>query len=215
MEANMKESKDISVVMNEAADETKVPLIFQCFVELALGIFMIIFQYEMPSVIFIVVGALMVCYGVFDLIAFVTNNRDYSFRRGLTTGVLVTIIGVAFIVQAEKLSNLLSIIIGALILIESLVNCRRAIILKNFGDPRWKALLIVSLAVIVLGILICIFPGMFGGLLFLTVGIGIIFVAILDIIAILGMSVMRGRAKRKMEEEGKVVEATAINLKKE
>ena len=211
----MKEAKDIAIVINEAGDETKVPLIFQCFVELALGVFMIIFQHEMPNVVFIVVGALMVCYGLFDLIAFVTNNRDYSFRRGLTTGVLVTIIGVAFIVQAEKLSNLLAIIIGALILIESLVNCRRAIIIKNFGDPKWKALMIVSLAVLIMGILICIFPDMFGSLLFLTVGIGIIFVALLDLVAILGISVLRGRAKRKMEEEAKVVETTAVDLKKD
>ncbi len=209
----MKEEKSLTVVIEEAAEETKVPLIFQCFVELAIGIFMIIYRDDTTNIMFIVVGALMVCYGVFDLIAFLTNNRNYSFRRGLTTGVLITIIGVAFIIQAEHLKNLLAIIIGALIIIESLVNCRRAMIIKNFGEARWKALFIISLAILVMGILICIYPSMFGRLLSLVMGIAIIFEALVDIAAIFGMSVHRGRAKRTVEEK-EVVETTAIDLKK-
>ena len=210
----MKETKNITVVIDEAAEETKVPIIFQCIVELAIGIFMIIFRDDTTNILFIVVGALMVCYGVFDLIAYLTNNRNYSFRRGLATGVLITIIGVAFIVQAEKLQNLLAIIIGGLIIIESLVNCRRANIIRNFGEPKWKALFIVSLAILVMGMLICIYPNMFGSFLSLVMGIGIIFEALVDIAAIFGMSIHRGRAKRKYDEEQRVVETTAVDLKK-
>ena len=81
----MREEKNISVVIGESEDETRVPLIFQVVVELVIGVFLIIYRDMTTNVLFIVIGALMVCYGVFDLIAFVTNNRNYSFRRGLTT----------------------------------------------------------------------------------------------------------------------------------
>ncbi len=193
----MKTQKNITVVIDEAENETKVPLIFQSIVELVLGVFMIIYRDTTSNILFIVIGALMVAYGVFDLIAFVTNNRPYSFRRGLTSGVLITIIGVAFIVQAEQLQNLLAIIIGALILIESIVNCRRAMIIKAFGWDKWYILFIISLVVLVFGILICIYPHLFGEVISLIMGIGIILEALIDIFAIVGMSIFRGRAKRE------------------
>lgn len=192
----MNEEKSISIIIEESEQETKVPLIFQVVVELVIGIFLIIYRDMTTSILFIVVGALMVCYGVFDLIAFVTNNRPYSFRRGLTTGVLITIIGVAFIVQAEALQNLLAIIIGALILIESIVNCRRALIIKNLGADKWYILLIASLAVVVFSIFICIYPNLFGEVISLIMGIAVIFEAILDTFAIIGMMQQRGRLKK-------------------
>ncbi len=206
----MREDKSLFVIVEESKDETKVPLIFQAFIELMLGVFLIIYRDMTTNVLFIVIGSLMVGYGVFDLIAFVTNNRPYSFRRGLTTGVLITIIGVAFIVQAEELQKLLAIIIGALILIESIVNCRRAFIMKNLGFDKWFIVFIASMAVLVLGILICIYPGMFGEVISLIMGIAVIIEAILDFVAILGMSIYRGRKIHTPEYKAEAAKQTSI-----
>ena len=175
-------------------------------IEIVLGIFLIIYRDTTTNILFIVIGSLMAAYGVFDLIAFVTNNRNYSFRRGLTTGVLITIIGVAFIVQAEQLKNLLAIIIGALILIESIVNCRRSLILKNLGAERWYILFIISLAAIAFGILICIYPNLFGEVISLIMGIAALFVALLDIFAIIGLMRFRGRRKKDIPYDTSIVE---------
>jgi uncharacterized membrane protein HdeD (DUF308 family) len=211
----MLEEKNISVVVGDSEEETRVPLIFQVPVEIVLGIFLIIYRDMTTNVLFIVIGALMVCYGVFDLIAFITNNRNYSFRRGLTSGVLITIIGVAFIVQAETLKNLLAIIIGALILIESIVNCRRAVILKNFGYDKWTLVLFTSFGAMALGILICIYPGIFGEAVSLIMGIGVIFEALIDAFAIITMSYFRGKAKKsgkyRPEDTTAIVEAETKN----
>jgi uncharacterized membrane protein HdeD (DUF308 family) len=206
----MKTERNLTLVIEDAEQETKVPLIFQAFVEFVLGIFMIIYRDDTSNILFIVIGALMVSYGVFDLIAFVTNNRPYSFRRGLTSGVLVTILGVAFIIQAEQMRNLLAIIIGALIIIESIVNCRRAFIIKNFGWQKWYLLFFISLVVLIFGILICIYPNLFGEVISLIMGIGIILEAILDICAVVGMSVLRNKAKRYAESHTK--SGTIVNI---
>ena len=197
----MREEKNISFVIEESEQETKVPLIFQVIIEIVLGIFLIIYRDTTTNILFIVIGSLMAAYGAFDLIAFVTNNRNYSFRRGLTTGVLITIIGVAFIVQAEQLKNLLAIIIGALILIESIVNCRRSLIIKNLGAERWYILFIASLAAVAFGIAICIYPNLFGEVISLIMGIAALFVAVLDIFAIFGLTIMRGRRRKEMPKE--------------
>lgn len=194
----MREEKNISVVIEESEQETKVPLIFQILIEIVLGIFLIIYRDTTTNILFIVIGSLMAAYGAFDLIAFVTNNRNYSFRRGLTTGVLITIIGVAFIVQAEQLKNLLAIIIGALILIESIVNCRRSLIIKNLGAKRWFILFAASLAAVAFGIVICIYPNLFGEVISLIMGIAVLIEALLDLLAIFGITVIRGSIRKKM-----------------
>lgn len=204
--------KDLSVVIEESEQETKVPLIFQIIVELVLGVFLIIYRDMTTNILFIVIGSLMVAYGLFDLIAFVTNNRPYSFRRGLTTGVLITIIGVAFIVQAEALQNLLSIIIGALILMESIINCRRAFIMKNLGSQNWFIVFIASLAIVALSIFICIYPNIFGEIISVIIGITVILVAIIDFVAIFRMSSMRNKLKRsgmyKEKTETAIIDVT-------
>ena len=196
----MREEKNISVVIEESEQETKVPLIFQIVIEIVLGIFLIIYRDTTTNILFIVIGSLMAAYGAFDLIAFVTNNRNYSFRRGLTTGVLITIIGVAFIVQAEQLKNLLAIIIGALILIESIVNCRRSLIIKNLGAQRWFILFAASLAAVAFGIIICIYPNLFGEVISLIMGIAVLIEALLDLLAIFGITVIRGSIRKKMHD---------------
>ncbi|MBQ3842003.1 MAG: DUF308 domain-containing protein [Ruminiclostridium sp.] len=202
----MNEQKNISVIIEESEQETKVPLIFQVVIEIVLGIFLIIYRDTTTNILFIVIGSLMAAYGAFDLIAFVTNNRNYSFRRGLTTGVLITIIGVAFIVQAEQLKNLLAIIIGALILIESIVNCRRSLIIKNLGAQRWYILFIISLASVGFGILICVYPHLFGEVISLIMGIAALFVAALDIVAIVGLMRLRGIRKNDIPKDTSIVE---------
>ena len=205
----MREEKNISVVIEESEQETKVPLIFQIVIEIVLGIFLIIYRDTTTNILFIVIGSLMAAYGAFDLIAFVTNNRNYSFRRGLTTGVLITIIGVAFIVQAEQLKNLLAIIIGALILIESIVNCRRSLIIKNLGSQRWFILFAASLAAVAFGIVICIYPNLFGEVISLIMGIAALFVALLDIFAVFGLTIMRGRRKKDIPKETTIIDINA------
>ena len=204
----MSEKKSITEVIEESEQETKVPLIFQIVVELVIGIFMIISQSatnqpegHFVETLFIVIGILMVCYGVFDMIAFITNNRSYTFRQGLTSGVLITIVGVAFIVQHAELNDLLiPIFVGALIVIESVINCRRALIIKNLESKFWYILLILSLAMVAFGIIISVYPNVFGDVIDVIMGIAISVVAALDAYAIIYIIILRKNQKKIMEQ---------------
>ncbi len=193
----MREEKNLSAVVEESVNETKVPMIFQVFAELALGILMLVYHDNTAKVIMIIIGSLMVGYGVFELIAFATNNRPYSFRRGLTSGVLITILGVSFIVQAEQLKDILAIIIGALVVLESVVNMRRALMIKHFEYDKWSALFIGSVVLLILGAFICIYPDLFSSAVSIIMGISMILIAIIDGIAIALISVNRQKVKRK------------------
>lgn len=171
------------ILIEEIKCETKVPYIFQAILEAVLGFFLIFFPIDASNIAFIVIGSIITAYGVFDVISFITNHRPYSFRQGLFSGVLITVIGVAFIVQAMELINLLSIILGTLIIIESIINVRRALIIKNLSFEYWFIPFILSFVTMALSGIIVLYPGVFGegGLIHIITGIIFIFVAAIDI----------------------------------
>lgn len=197
--------RDFSLILTDSDNETRVVLIFQAVLELILGAFLVIYPDRTGSILFIVIGAIMTGYGLFDIIAFVTNNRSYSFRQGLMTGVLITIIGVAFIVQAEALSNLLTIILGAFIIIESIVNARRSVLIKELGFSQWIIPLIISVIGIGIGIVISIFPDLFQTVVFTIIGIVLILESALDIWAIHRITKLKNKLKSKMEDESNTI----------
>ena len=171
------------ILIEEIKCETKVPYIFQAVLEAVLGFFLVFSPVDTSNITFIVIGSIITAYGVFDVISFITNHRPYSFRQGLFSGVLITVIGVAFIVQANELINLLSIILGTLIIIESIINVRRALIMKNLEFGYWFIPFIISFVTMVLSGVIVLYPGVFGydGLIHIITGIVFIIVAAVDI----------------------------------
>lgn len=171
------------ILIEEIKCETKVPYIFQAVLEAVLGFFLIFSPIDTSNITFIVIGSIITAYGVFDVISFITNHRPYSFRQGLFSGVLITVIGVAFIVQAMELINLLSIILGTLIIIESIINVRRALIIRNLEFNYWFVPFILSFLTMILSGVIVLYPGVFGegGLIHIITGVVFIVIAAIDI----------------------------------
>ena len=184
---------DVQIIKDEAEQETSVPLIFQSIVELVLGVFLVVYRDRTSDILFIVIGALMICYGLFELISFLTNKKPYSLRQGLASGVLTSIIGISFIVQSHKLTELLGIVLGALVIIECIINCRRSFMIKKMSFEKWYIPFIASLVIMTAGVLICIFPDLFGELVSFILGIFIILVGLLDLWAML--TILRLRKK--------------------
>ena len=192
------------ILIEEIKCETKVPYIFQAVLEAVLGFFLVFSPVDTSNITFIVIGSIITAYGVFDVISFITNHRPYSFRQGLFSGVLITVIGVAFIVQAMELINLLSIILGTLIIIESIINVRRALIIRNLEFNYWYIPFILSFLTMILSGVIVLYPGVFGegGLIHIITGIIFIIVAAIDIWSIFvifskGKSVIKEYEKDK------------------
>ena len=192
------------ILIEEIKCETKVPYIFQAILEAVLGAFLIFYPIDTSNIAFIVIGSIITAYGVFDVISFITNHRPYSFRQGLFSGVLITVIGVAFIVQAMELINLLSIILGTLIIIESIIDVRRALIMKNLSFKYWFIVFIISFVIMVAGGIIVLYPGIFGegGLIHIITGILFILTAAIDIWSIF-IIMTKGRTAIKEFEKDK------------
>ena len=68
---------------------------------------------------------------------------------------------------------------------------RRSVLLSSFGYSRWWLSLTVSVLCVVLGILVLLFPSLFGNILLMALGIALVLGGIADIVTICKVSKFR------------------------
>lgn len=201
----MKE-KNYGDIINETLLETKAVFVFECVLELVFGLFLIIYPQKVSAMISIVLGAILAGYGVFNIISFLMS-RTVPFRQGLFSGVISTAVGIALIVQADALLEVVGIILGVFIVFEGLSSCRRAYLMKQLEYSGWVIPFLISLLAVVIGAAILIFPTFFEdiNIMMIIVGIVLVLEAALGFWTIIGIMTLRKKFAQYMSDESKIV----------
>lgn len=100
------------------------------------------------GIMFIVLGAVKICA------YFSQDKYNIAFQFDLALGILSVIIGICTLVHHNWIINLLPIIIGIMIIVDSLFTLQASIDAKRFGLPRWYLLLIFSVLSVALGLVL-------------------------------------------------------------
>ncbi len=196
--------KNYSLIIADSQSETKALYMFMSIIELIFGAFLIIFPDISAKVLTIILGAILSGVGVFNIISYFMNKNS-SFRQGILSGVISTALGIAFIAQAEDITNITSIILGVFVIFEALTSCKRAIIMCRLDFDKWFIPLIIALAAAVLGVLLLIFPSFFGEAIMIIVGIALVIEAILGIWSIIFIIRLRSKFQDIMENAAKTI----------
>ena len=196
--------KNYSVIIEDSHSETKALYMFMAIIELVFGAFLIIYPDISAQILTIILGAILAGVGVFNIISYFMNKNS-SFRQGILSGVISTALGIAFIAQAEDITNVTSIILGVFVIFEALTSCKRAIIMFRLEFSKWFIPLIVALLAAVLGILLLIFPSFFGEAIMIIVGIALVVEAILGIWSIIFIMRLRSKFEDMMENDEKAI----------
>ena len=144
-----------------------------------LGLLFIIWPDTMVKVLAYIVGAFFIIKGGFQIITYYMEKgqRDY-FNNGLLFGVVSVLIGITALLIGENIASVFRVIIGVLVIYESLVRINTATKLAYAGVSNWRYLLLIALVMLVLGILITFNTGavvaLIGGMMVATGVIGII-----------------------------------------
>ena len=105
------------------------------------------------------------------------GQKDY-FNNGLLSGVVAILIGITALVIGEDIAGVFRVIIGVIIIYESLVCINTATKLASAGISDWKIILILSLIMLVLGIFVTFNTGavvaLIGGMMVATGLVGIV-----------------------------------------
>lgn len=141
---------------------------------LVLGFIMIIFPDKISSVLCYTLGIVLTIYGLFNIISFFTNKETNMYLE-LIVGVVATAFGIFTLFSPSIIVNIIFVTIGIIIIIDSLMDIKHSFQLKALGMKRWWICLIVSIAVILLGLSTIFFPAFFGDFLIILLGIIMIY----------------------------------------
>lgn len=153
--------------------------IIESFALVVLGTLLIIWPEIMIKIVAYLVGAFFIVKGGFQIINyFVEKGQKDYFNNGLLAGVVSVLIGIATLIIGEDIAGIFRVIIGIVIIYESLVRINTATKLASAGINDWKYLTVLSLIMLVLGIFVTFNTGavvaLIGGMMVVTGIIGII-----------------------------------------
>lgn len=146
---------------------------------IVLGILFIILQDTMVRVLAYIIGVFFIVKGGFQIITYFMEKGQHDFfNNSLLSGVIAVLIGVAALVVGEDIATVFRVILGIIIIYESLTRINIALKLASANIDTWKYILIVALLILVIGIFITFNSGavitMVGWMMILTGIIGIV-----------------------------------------
>ena len=153
-------------------------------VYLLLGLFMIIAPNTSRRLLCTLVGAGIMIYGLLSIVPFVMSKGEKRFSFSLLLGVCALAFGLFSLINRTFLMDFLFTALGVIICVTSVCGILRALNLRYFGFAGWWAPLCANLAALVLAMCVIFFPGFFGNMLMMVVGIILVVEAVSDLIAI-------------------------------
>lgn len=144
-----------------------------------LGILFLVLQESIIRPIAYIIGGFFIIKGGFNIISyFVEKGQKDFFNNGLLKGVVSVLIGIALLLIGEDIANVFRVVIGVVIIYESLVRINVASKLATVKIDSWKYIMIIALMMLVIGIFITFNSGavitLIGCMMVLTGILGII-----------------------------------------
>lgn len=157
--------------------------LFSALFLIALAILFIVQSAMTIVVIAYIIGALLIALGVQAELQFAKSLSDAKMDLNIIYGVVCVILGVIVISYPEAIQEIVTLVIGFIIVVSSAIKMQYSIELKKQDNKMWISTLILSIIMTICGVVLIINP--FQGLeLFLRiVGIFILVYAGLDLIS--------------------------------
>lgn len=184
-------------MLEQAVREFRWSFIVTALAFVALGLVLIIWPDTSMNVLCYLVGGALTLYGGFNVLSFLFS-RDRTFTFELVIGVITAAIGIFSLFSPNSIRDILSIILGLVIIIDSLIGIKRAFTLRELGLEPWWIGLVLSVAAAFLGAMFMINKEMFGQALLIAVGAVLLYQGVSDLVSIIHISVLGKRLKKNL-----------------
>lgn len=153
--------------------------VFEALVLIILGILFVIWPDTMVKILAYLVGAFFIIKGSYAVANYyIQKGQQDFFNNGLLSGVVCILIGVAALIIGEDIARVFRVIIGIIIIYESLVRINTASKLYSVGVSTWRYILVLALIMLVLGIIITFSNGaiisLIGAVMIITGIVGLV-----------------------------------------
>lgn len=141
-----------------------------------LALFLIFKPMQSLNFIMILLGIILTLNGIIHSISYFSTPNEYKMLSfELVQGVICVVLGLVFIFNPSLINSFLTYIIGAWILIESVIKIQMALNLKSMQNSNWMITMLLGLLTLALAIVIIINP--FATIAAVTTVTGIILLA--------------------------------------
>lgn len=183
-------------------------VIISSVIYVALGVILLLWPEKMARNICYVIGVIAVAVGIVNLIDYI--RKDYSvdaYRYNLVYGLVSILFGVFVFVKVDTVVSIIPFLLGFAVTISGLLKLQNAVDLVRMKYKGWGAVMIVSILNIAFGVVLIMNPFDSAMILFICIGIGMIYSGVSDLIAtiMLSRSIKSiGRELQKANEENVV-----------
>lgn len=144
-----------------------------------LGLLLMINPTGITKIIFYVVGIFLIVKGVYKILNyFAVHGKTDFYNNDLLYGTVALVFGILAVVFWEQLGSMIGLVVGAWMIYGALVRMNTAIKLHTAGVKQWFYVLLLSLAMMALGIYMLVSTGavlaVVGGVMIAAAVIGII-----------------------------------------
>mgnify|MGYP000801450494 FL=1 len=123
-------------------------------------------------------------------------------------GVLTAAIGIFSLISPDSIRDILSIVLGLVVIIDSLVGIKRAFTLRDLELSSWWVRLLLSVAAAILGALFMVQKELFGRALLIVIGAVLLYQGLSDLISVIQISILGKRLKKTL---GAIVQDNIID----
>ena len=139
---------------------------------LLLGIYLVVNPETSLIMICRILGAAMAVFGVMKIVLyFIREVEGVAIRFDFAVGLFCIILGALMLWRAPALTDILSVMIGLLVLVDSVFKLQVAVDSRRMGAHSWWVTLVCTVVCLVLGILLVFNP--FDGKQVLTIMMGV------------------------------------------
>ncbi len=148
-----------------------------------LSIFLIFKPFESLNIVFILIGCVLAINGLVHAISYFSGPKEIQlFSFELIQGVAGIILGFLFILHPEWLSSFLPFVIGAWIIVESIIRFQISVNMRGIPNSRWMIMMILAILTVILGMFIMIYPAASSAILVTLCGIMLLVTEIIHIV---------------------------------
>ncbi len=166
-------------VLNQEKKERKNSF-YSSIALLILGIVLTFHSQELISMIFIILGFIVLLYGIFKVSNFykLKTQLQYEDNELITTGILYSIFGLIVILLSSFFASAIKIVTGIWLIFLGMTKIKTGMFFKNVDSKNFTIQTIAGIVLIVLGI----YTILANNVVFIFIGVALIIYSILDLI---------------------------------
>ncbi len=154
-----------------------------------MGIILLIYPEATAQTLCYVVGVCGIVIGIFTVLAYLFRDMQKNYyRNDFVVGMMELFLGVFVLYRASLIIELIPFILSILVVVSGISKLQNCIDLRRMNCGNGLAFFILAVINMVLGVLLVINPFGEGNLLFIMLGIGLLFSGLTDTFATLYMT---------------------------